>query len=202
MDNPVLMSFQSLKEAIEICKQVLLDFIKNRFKSTNKNPTLAAAFDFDDTVIQTSTQTVIRPMVDFWIWLKEHRFEIFIITARPDTDKNRLLTHKQFAQLGLDHMIDGCFMMNPDSKVTSESIASFKHECRHKIAKTKLVLFMAGDQFYDLLLLPKQLNSLFPSAPYGAQSRFIYHLPVNRHHVFTAVDVEPHVFCLKMSSIA
>lgn len=130
-----------------------------RFKQS-LNESGAIIFDIDDTLVD-ERERPIKPVVDLYRMCIDLKLPCYIVTARPDTKKNRSETHKMLRTNDITNY-KMLFMMPGDVEPTVENIGAFKYNAREFI-QTKMkkeILLNCGDQLTDHTKHPRLMHSI------------------------------------------
>lgn len=152
--------FSSVSEAMRWCKTLM--HIMKPFISNNG---ACIVIDIDGTLLNSTTQRAIQPVVDVAQFAYQNKIPIHIVTARIDVNNNRLITIEQLAHIGLKprHSKIGTGQARPVAYYESLSMRSvrefqnnnfsgFKYRVRCNLPQP--VLLNIGDQWDDLIRRP------------------------------------------------
>lgn len=113
-------------------------------------------FDIDETLLfpdkRLKRQRLNTPLVRLYRKVIKAGFQVFLVTARPDTGDNTLLTLKELKRDGID-LYTGLYMLPHGRSRSAKSVGTFKHETRLAIAKRtkRKILLTVGDQWTDVM---------------------------------------------------
>ena len=107
------------------------------------NPKQAIIFDIDDTLIDSRTHTIIKPVYQLYKYCQNKGYNIYIITARPRIPYGVQLTLNQLYSLGITGFKNIAF--RPPLEL---SIPAYKLRARKAIKDH--VIMSIGDKTWDI----------------------------------------------------
>ena len=142
--------FEQIKsqDFVEKMINILNDEIDNSGKLVEE---LCVVFDIDGTLINPRTDTLIKPVFEFYQYCKSINIQIIIITARPGHDDNIKWTIEMLKKHNIE--TDKLNFMRPDlyhSLDTFNQQKSYKAEARERILQTYDILMSFGDMPFDI----------------------------------------------------
>ena len=112
-------------------------------------------FDIDDTLVDSKDRCFKEIHVVYNLCLTMG-IRIYIITARPDTPRNRKLTETMLHMNGYTHY-EYMFMMPVMIQPTQLAISMFKETAQISIAKVHTILASCGDRWSDHCRFPSEV---------------------------------------------
>ena len=107
------------------------------------NPRQAVIFDIDDTLIDSRTHTIIKPVYQLYKYCQNKGYNIYIITARPRIPYGVQLTLNQLYSLGITGFKNIAF--RPPLEL---DVPGYKLRARKAIQDT--VIMSVGDKKWDI----------------------------------------------------
>ena len=107
------------------------------------NPGQAIIFDIDDTLIDSRTHTIIKPVYQLYKYCQNKGYNIYIITARPRIPYGVQLTLNQLYSLGITGFKNIAF--RPPLEI---DVPGYKLKARKAIADD--VIMSVGDKKWDI----------------------------------------------------
>ncbi len=107
------------------------------------NPRQAVIFDIDDTLIDSRTHTIIKPVYQLYKYCQNKGYNIYIITARPRIPYGVQLTLNQLYSLGITGFKNIAF--RPPLEI---DVPGYKLKARKAIADD--VIMSVGDKKWDI----------------------------------------------------
>ncbi len=107
------------------------------------NPKQAVIFDIDDTLIDSRTHTIIKPVYQLYKYCQNKGYNIYIITARPRIPYGVQLTLNQLYSLGITGFKNIAF--RPPLEI---DVPAYKLKARKAIADD--VIMSVGDKKWDI----------------------------------------------------
>ena len=107
------------------------------------NPKQAVIFDIDDTLIDSRTHTIIKPVYQLYKYCQNKGYNIYIITARPRIPYGVQLTLNQLYSLGITGFKNIAF--RPPLEI---DVPGYKLKARKAI--TDDVIMSVGDKKWDI----------------------------------------------------
>ncbi len=107
------------------------------------NPRQAVIFDIDDTLIDSRTHTIIKPVYQLYKYCQNKGYNIYIITARPRIPYGVQLTLNQLYSLGITGFKNIAF--RPPLEI---DVPAYKLKARKAIADD--VIMSVGDKKWDI----------------------------------------------------
>ena len=107
------------------------------------NPRQAIIFDIDDTLIDSRTHTIIKPVYQLYKYCQNKGYNIYIITARPRIPYGVQLTLNQLYSLGITGFKNIAF--RPPLEI---DVPAYKLKARKAIADD--VIMSVGDKKWDI----------------------------------------------------
>ncbi len=107
------------------------------------NPKQAIIFDIDDTLIDSRTHTIIKPVYQLYKYCQNKGYNIYIITARPRIPYGVQLTLNQLYSLGITGFKNIAF--RPPLEI---DVPGYKLKARKAI--TDDVIMSVGDKKWDI----------------------------------------------------
>ena len=107
------------------------------------NPKQAIIFDIDDTLIDSRTHTIIKPVYQLYKYCQNKGYNIYIITARPRIPYGVQLTLNQLYSLGITGFKNIAF--RPPLEI---DVPGYKLKARKAIADE--VIMSVGDKKWDI----------------------------------------------------
>tara|TARA_Y100000996_G_C22337483_1_gene567145 strand:+ start:57 stop:446 length:390 start_codon:yes stop_codon:yes gene_type:complete len=107
------------------------------------NPKQAVIFDIDDTLIDSRTHTIIKPVYQLYKYCQNKGYNIYIITARPRIPYGVQLTLNQLYSLGITGFKNIAF--RPPLEI---DVPGYKLKARKAIADD--VIMSVGDKKWDI----------------------------------------------------
>lgn len=107
------------------------------------NPKQAVIFDIDDTLIDSRTHTIIKPVYQLYKYCQNKGYNIYIITARPRIPYGVQLTLNQLYSLGITGFKNIAF--RPPLEI---DVPGYKLKARKAIADE--VIMSVGDKKWDI----------------------------------------------------
>ena len=107
------------------------------------NPRQAVIFDIDDTLIDSRTHTIIKPVYQLYKYCQNKGYNIYIITARPRIPYGVQLTLNQLYSLGITGFKNIAF--RPPLEI---DVPGYKLKARKAI--TDDVIMSVGDKKWDI----------------------------------------------------
>ena len=107
------------------------------------NPKQAIIFDIDDTLIDSRTHTIIKPVYQLYKYCQNKGYNIYIITARPRIPYGVQLTLNQLYSLGITGFKNIAF--RPPLEI---DVPGYKLKARKAIADE--VIMSIGDKKWDI----------------------------------------------------
>tara|TARA_Y100001936_G_scaffold70780_1_gene69910 strand:- start:915 stop:1304 length:390 start_codon:yes stop_codon:yes gene_type:complete len=107
------------------------------------NPRQAIIFDIDDTLIDSRTHTIIKPVYQLYKYCQNKGYNIYIITARPRIPYGVQLTLNQLYSLGITGFKNIAF--RPPLEI---DVPGYKLKARKAIADD--VIMSVGDKKWDI----------------------------------------------------
>ena len=105
-------------------------------------------WDIDGTLVNEQTDKPLLPSKEVFCENKKRNIRNIVLTARPETSVNRLLTEKMMKQNGFLYY-DKLIMMPENIAPTEENVSKFKEKVRKKISNKCKVLAYVGDHLTD-----------------------------------------------------
>jgi hypothetical protein len=123
-----------------------------------KRPTVI--FDIDDTLV--TGETLIDAVVNVFTMCQKNRVSCHIVTARPESERNRMLTLTMLDNLGIKGFKEMYMMPPTRHRVTRGEIAEFKRSARERVAKRYSIVANIGDMWTDFIPhpFPREVASL------------------------------------------
>jgi predicted secreted acid phosphatase len=107
------------------------------------NPKQAIIFDIDDTLIDSRTHTIIKPVYQLYKYCQNKGYNIYIITARPRIPYGVQLTLNQLYSLGITGFKNIAF--RPPLEI---DVPGYKLKARKAIGDE--VIMSVGDKKWDI----------------------------------------------------
>lgn len=107
------------------------------------NPKQAIIFDIDDTLIDSRTHTIIKPVYQLYKYCQNKGYNIYIITARPRIPYGVQLTLNQLYSLGITGFKNIAF--RPPLEI---DVPGYKLKARKAISDE--VIMSIGDKKWDI----------------------------------------------------
>lgn len=107
------------------------------------SPNQAIIFDIDDTLIDSRTHTIIKPVYQLYKYCQNKGYNIYIITARPRIPYGVQLTLNQLYSLGITGFKNIAF--RPPLEI---DVPAYKLKARKAIADD--VIMSVGDKKWDI----------------------------------------------------
>lgn len=107
------------------------------------NPRQAVIFDIDDTLIDSRTHTIIKPVYQLYKYCQNKGYNIYIITARPRIPYGVQLTLNQLYSLGITGFKNIAF--RPPLEI---DVPGYKLKARKAIGDE--VIMSVGDKKWDI----------------------------------------------------
>lgn len=107
------------------------------------NPKQAVIFDIDDTLIDSRTHTIIKPVYQLYKYCQNKGYNIYIITARPRIPYGVQLTLNQLYSLGITGFKNIAF--RPPLEI---DVPGYKLKARKAIGDE--VIMSVGDKKWDI----------------------------------------------------
>ena len=107
------------------------------------NPKQAVIFDIDDTLIDSRTHTIIKPVYQLYKYCQNKGYNIYIITARPRIPYGVQLTLNQLYSLGITGFKNIAF--RPPLEI---DVPGYKLKARKAIPDD--VIMSVGDKKWDI----------------------------------------------------
>lgn len=115
-------------------------------------------FDIDDTLIDKNEKKIMS-VINIYKLCTELGFVVNIITARPESQKNRQETKKMLTEKGIVNF-EAMYMMPSSIKPTLKSISLYKHQARADVASRHDILANIGDMWSDHFKFPQNIKEL------------------------------------------
>ena len=123
-----------------------------RLKDTSDAKPPAAVFDIDDTLVDRNERR-IPSLTQIYQWCTNNNITCFVVTARPESTTNRMVTSAMLAQH--DIIPKHLYMMpHTTSLPLAVDVSSFKYTCRDEIVQHYNLLANFGDMWWDIVRLP------------------------------------------------
>tara|TARA_A200000159_G_C7312379_1_gene335209 strand:+ start:101 stop:490 length:390 start_codon:yes stop_codon:yes gene_type:complete len=107
------------------------------------NPKQAIIFDIDDTLIDSRTHTIIKPVYQLYKYCQNKGYNIYIITARPRIPYGVQLTLNQLYSLGITGFKNIAF--RPPLEI---DVPGYKLKARKAISDE--IIMSVGDKKWDI----------------------------------------------------
>ena len=107
------------------------------------NPRQAVIFDIDDTLIDSRTHTIIKPVYQLYKYCQNKGYNIYIITARPRIPYGVQLTLNQLYSLGITGFKNIAF--RPPLEI---DVPGYKLKARKAISDE--IIMSVGDKKWDI----------------------------------------------------
>jgi len=107
------------------------------------NPKQAVIFDIDDTLIDSRTHTIIKPVYQLYKYCQNKGYNIYIITARPRIPYGVQLTLNQLYSLGITGFKNIAF--RPPLEI---DVPGYKLKARKAISDE--IIMSVGDKKWDI----------------------------------------------------
>ena len=107
------------------------------------NPKQAIIFDIDDTLIDSRTHTIIKPVYQLYKYCQNKGYNIYIITARPRIPYGVQLTLNELYSLGITGFKNIAF--RPPLEI---DVPGYKLKARKAIGDE--VIMSVGDKKWDI----------------------------------------------------
>tara|TARA_B100001741_G_scaffold178960_1_gene147426 strand:- start:950 stop:1525 length:576 start_codon:yes stop_codon:yes gene_type:complete len=126
-----------------------------RFKSLC-NQTGCVVFDIDDTLVDNKEKP-IPSMIKLYKLCISLGFIVNIVTARPESPKNRKETARMLDDRGITDY-EALYMMPANLNTTASIISTYKSNARADIAQRHEILANCGDMWTDHIKYPTSLK--------------------------------------------
>lgn len=143
--------------------------------------THALVFDIDHTLLHSNrrlkSQRRNKPIVALYDQAVAAGYHVYLVTARPDTETNNLLTLQELQRDGIT-LFTGLYMLPAAKPSTLAAVGKYKSSARQQIMKHtgRRILLTVGDMWTDLRALsPAAVDKL--DAKHGERKYLLVQKP-------------------------